>query len=329
MDQAQRGPDIRSELGEYREVVLFGDRIAYRQLGERGPVVVLLHGLGGDGRSWDRALAHLVDCAVDGGMTIVVPDLLGHGRSAKPRTDYSPGVHANVVRDLLDELGFQQATFIGHSLGGGIALQFAYQYPSRCEALVLVASGGLGGDVSGLLRAASAPGAGIILRALANRSVLPHIVRAVGGVLNRQLPILKDVEDADHVWHSMRESDTRAAFLATLRAVVDGGGQRVSALRRLTESAIPTLFIWGDRDQVIPIRHGEEAQSRVPGSELVIFPGAGHSPHRHDSARFAKVVQAFVHEVKRRRHQRVQNVGAPDEIVHERGTRSCELVDVR
>jgi pimeloyl-ACP methyl ester carboxylesterase len=142
-----------ADSGDHRRVVLFGERIAYRQVADRGPVVVLLHGLADIGHSGQSA-THLPTDGRGGAMTVIVPDLLGHGLSAKPRTDYSRGAHANVLRDLLDGLGHARVTLVGHSLGG-VALQFAYQCRRRCEALMLVASGGLGGDVAGLLRAAA------------------------------------------------------------------------------------------------------------------------------------------------------------------------------
>jgi pimeloyl-ACP methyl ester carboxylesterase len=210
---------------------------AYRQIGVRGPVVVLLHGLGDGGHSWDKLLPHLPTDGSSGALTILIPDLLGHGQSAKPRGDYSIGAHANVLRDLLDELGHDRVTLVGHSLGGGVALQFAYQYRRRCEALMLVATGGFGGDVAGLLRAAALPGSELILRLLTARHVR-RTIGAVGGAVGRtlrplRLPTLVDVDDVLRIHGSLTTAEARAAFLATLRSVIDPAGQRVSAVTRL------------------------------------------------------------------------------------------------
>jgi len=183
-------------------------------------------------------------------MTVIVPDLLGHGLSAKPRTDYSRGVHANMLRDLLDGLGHDRVTLVGHSLDG-VALRFAYQY-RRCEALMLVASGGLGCDVAGLLRAAALPGSELALRLLTGQR---HVRRTIGA-LARPLPTLGDVDDVLRIYGSLATAEARSPFLATLRAVIDPAGQRVSAMNRPpTATQIPTLFLCGSRDPIIPVRH--------------------------------------------------------------------------
>ena len=121
-----------------------------------GPLIVLIHGITGRSSQWEPAIDELED-----GHTLLAPDLLGHGESAKPRGDYSLGAYASAVRDTMVALGHDRATIVGHSLGGGIAMQFAYQFPERCERLVLVSSGGLGREVHPLLRAATLPGLGV------------------------------------------------------------------------------------------------------------------------------------------------------------------------
>jgi pimeloyl-ACP methyl ester carboxylesterase len=140
-----------------------GRQLHYVRAG-KGPPLIFLHGVLGSHRIWtdlslDLAHDHLM----------IAPDLFGHGASDKRTGDYSLGAHAATVRDLLDHLGLSKATIIGHSLGGGIAMQFAYLFPERVEALVLVASGGLGRHVNGLLRAPTLPGAEWVLPVLASR----------------------------------------------------------------------------------------------------------------------------------------------------------------
>src|SRR5205807_4432731 len=116
--------------------------------------------------------------------TVIAPELAGHGQAAKPKGDDSLGAHASGLRDLLVALGHDRATFVGHSLGGGVAMQAAYQFPERCERLVLVDSGGLGRDVSMLLRAATLPGSELVLPLLAASRLL-DAGRLAGSLLGR------------------------------------------------------------------------------------------------------------------------------------------------
>ena len=139
-----------------RVVRLHGHRLAYWVSGaepspER-PVLVLVHGIAGSATTWREVLP-----ALGQHYTVIAPDLLGHGESDKPRHDYSLGAYANLLRDLMFALGIERATIVGHSLGGGIGMQLAYQHPMRCERLVLVASGGLGQEVSWMLARSACP----------------------------------------------------------------------------------------------------------------------------------------------------------------------------
>ncbi len=266
--------------------VLHGQEIAYVETPGAGPVLLLVHGIGSSSRTWDTVLPLLEDQ----GAHLVAVDLPGHGASGKGRGDYSLGALASTLRDLLDHLGHERAVLVGHSLGGGVALQFAYQYPQRVEGLVLVASGGLGRDASVLLRAASLPGSELVIPVVAHpRSV--SAIAMVGRLLTRVrgTPALPD--DAMTTLAELGDAETRGAFLATLRSVVDVSGQRVSAVAKLTSAEhLPTLLVWGDRDTIIPVRHGRDAADRLPRSRLVTFPGAGHEPHRHDPGRFAALL---------------------------------------
>src|SRR5919204_351381 len=160
------------------ELTLHGHQVTYRTAG-RGPVLLLLHGITNSSQTWEHVAPLLGER-----FTLIAPDLLGHGESATPRGDYSLGAHATGVRDLLTALGHDRATVIGHSLGGGIAMQFAYQFPERCERLVLVSSGGLGREVHLLLRAAALPGADYVLPALTSAGLV-GVGRGVGGLLKR------------------------------------------------------------------------------------------------------------------------------------------------
>src|SRR5436309_12614953 len=151
------------------QIDLHGHRVDYRVAGE-GPAVVLIHGMVNSSRHWEEVALRLADR-----YTVVAPDLIGHGDSATPRGDYSLGAHAASIRDLLAAIGIDRATLVGHSFGGGVAMVFFYQFPQRTERLVLVSSGGLGGEVSPLLRSAALPGASALLSIVAHRRLVDGI----------------------------------------------------------------------------------------------------------------------------------------------------------
>jgi pimeloyl-ACP methyl ester carboxylesterase len=271
------------------EVALHGHRVFYRSTGS-GPVLVLVHGITSTSATWANVLPYLGDR-----FTVIAPDLMGHGASAKPRGDYSLGAYASGIRDLLAALGHDRATFVGHSLGGGVAMQLAYQFPEHCERLVLVSSGGLGRDITPLLRAASLPGSELVLPFLVNERVV-GVGRGVGRLLGRVgLRVHTDVGEVLRGHASLSDSDARAAFLHTLRTLIDYRGQRIDASDRLyLAEAIPFLVVWGERDPIIPVKHAHAVHELVPGSRLEIFPGAGHFPHLDDPLRFVRLLVDFI-----------------------------------
>jgi pimeloyl-ACP methyl ester carboxylesterase len=282
-------PRTKRSEEDIRRTTLHGHEVAYRQAGS-GPVVVLVHGITSSSATWERVMPHLADR-----FTVIAPDLAGHGESAKPRGDYSLGAHASSLRDLLLALGHERATFVGHSLGGGIAMQFSYQFPERCERLVLVDSGGLGRDVNWLLRAATLPGSELVLPFLAATRLLDAGARA-GGLLNRLgLSLGTDLEEIARGHSTLSDSATRAAFVHTLRSVVEPGGQRVDASNRLyLAEQLPFLLIWGERDSIIPVSHGHATHERMPNSRLEVFPHSGHFPQLDEPERFLEVLIEFI-----------------------------------
>jgi pimeloyl-ACP methyl ester carboxylesterase len=271
------------------QVELHGHPVTYHRMGE-GPVLVLVHGITSSSRTWEAVLPELAK-----EHTVIAPDLLGHGGSAKPRGDYSLGAYASGIRDLLAVLGVARATLVGHSLGGGIAMQFAYQFPERLERLVLVDSGGLGNEVSIWLRAATLPGAEYVLPLLFGQPT-----RTAGFALGRALGRLglkpsANVRGIAEGLESLGDGDARRAFVHTARSVIDPSGQRVDARDRLYLSeGVPTLLIWGENDPIIPVSHGRTAHELMPHSRLEVFPGAGHFPFNDDPQRFAAVLSDFV-----------------------------------
>jgi len=272
------------------EATVHGHAMRYRTAGRDGPVLVLIHGITSSSRTWEPVLD-----ALGRSHRVIAPDLLGHGESAKPRGDYSLGAYASGVRDLLAVLGHDRATVVGHSLGGGVAMQFAYQFPEWLDRLVLVSSGGLGRDVSLLLRAATLPGSELVLPLLSTPPA-----RVAGGLAGRVLErtgrrTAHDLEEMASGIASFASADSRRAFLQTARAVISPVGQRVSARDRLYLSAdVPSLVVWGDRDPIMPVRHGEAAHAEMPGSRMEVFAGAGHFPHAAEPERFARLLTDFV-----------------------------------
>jgi len=253
-------------------------------------VVLLIHGITGCAAQWDQVIPLLATR-----YTVLAPDLLGHGQSAKPRGDYSLGAYAVSVRDLLVALGHRRATVVGHSLGGGVAMQFSYEYPPFAERLVLVSSGGLGREVHPLLRAATLPGSELVLPVIATQQL--HLLgNAVAQALGRLgLRFGPDLAEMAKGYASLSDAGARMAFIHTLRAVLDIGGQRVSANDRLYLAAlVPSLIIWGDRDPLIPVTHAHVAHRELPGSQLEIFEGSGHFPQLHDPVRFAHTLIDFI-----------------------------------
>ena len=231
---------LPSEEFELKELTLHGHRVAYRSAGS-GPAIVLVHGITSTSATWERVMPYLA-----ARFTVIAPDLLGHGQSAKPRGDYSLGAYASGVRDPMVTLGHESATFVGHSLGGGVVMQLAYQFPERCERLVLVDSGGLGREVSLLLRAATLPLSEVVLPLLASARLLDS-GRAVGRVLGRLgLQAGTDIGELARGHASLADPEARAAFVHTLRTIVDPGGQRVNASDRLyLAENIPFMLVWG------------------------------------------------------------------------------------
>jgi pimeloyl-ACP methyl ester carboxylesterase len=275
------------------EVELHGHQVVYRVAGS-GPPVVLVHGMVNSSRHWREVALRLAD-----NYTVIAPDLVGHGDSATPRGDYSLGAHAAVIRDLLAALGIERATFVGHSLGGGVAMVFFWQFPERVERLALVSSGGLGRDVSPLLRGAALPGASAAIWLASHRHVTGALHRAGGALRERGSGFGVQFQAVARALQPLESRGAREAFLHTLRAVIDPRGQRVAANDRLyLLNGVPTLIVWGERDRTIPIAHGQAAHAAVPHSRFVTLPRAAHFPHLEDPDGLAAALRRFLLETE-------------------------------
>ena len=279
-------PPLQHELSD---LTIHGHRRAFVKTGS-GPVLLLLHGLGCDHTTWSPVIDTLARR-----YTVIAPDLLGHGRSDKPRADYSVGGYANGMRDLLTVLGIDKVTVAGHSFGGGVAMQFAYQFPERTERLVLVASGGLGPQVSPLIRAVSTPGFHPAMGLL----TMPGVRHAAGiglrGLSRLPSTWTRDLDEVAEIYESFRDPAARHAIRHVVKAVVDWRGQIVSmADRAYLTQEMPMAVVWGEHDRVIPLSHAEKAAQLAPGARVRVIPNAGHFPHKDHPQRFARIVHEFV-----------------------------------
>ncbi|MEY3732758.1 MAG: hypothetical protein RL347_117 [Actinomycetota bacterium] len=261
---------------ERREASLHGLRLAYAESPGTGIPVVLVHGVGSSIDSWGE----VGDSLAAAGRHLIAVDLIGHGGSSSGNGDFSLGANASAIRDLLDALEIDRVHLVGHSYGGGVSLQFTYQFPERVASLVLMSSGGLGADVHFGLRAASLPGSELVLRAAVSprvvntlhwtRSTLSRLGLRHRGVSERTLAKLQRLQDESRL----------TGFVSTVRGVIGPEGQRVQAVDRL-EGLSPehVLIIWGDADAMLPVEHGRRAHAIVRGSHFVEIADAGHHPH--------------------------------------------------
>jgi pimeloyl-ACP methyl ester carboxylesterase len=270
------------------QIELHGRHVIYRVAGS-GPPIVLIHGMLNSSSHWQTVALNLAS-----EHTVIAPDLIGHGDSAAPRGDYSLGAHAASIRDLLAAVGIDRATIVGHSLGGGVAMQFFYQFPQRVERLVLISSGGLGRDVSPLLRTAALPGVSALLSAIRPR--LLDTLRQTGHRLSeRGAGSGVYLQAIARALAPLENQDARAAFLHTLRSVIDVHGQRVSATDRLyLLASMPTLIVWGERDHTIPLEHGRAAHEAIPHSRFATLPAAAHFPHLEDADGLSALLREFI-----------------------------------
>ncbi|NKR69537.1 alpha/beta fold hydrolase [Prescottella equi] len=283
--------------GELESVVLHGDVLRFVDVGS-GPPVVLVHGLLGSHESWGPQISQL-----SRKYRVVAPDLFGHGASDKPAGDYSLSSHAATLRDLVEHLGIPSASFVGHSLGGGIVMQLTYLFPERVDRLCLVGSGGLGTEVSLLLKAATLPGSELVLPVLASdwvRRNTEGVLAQMGRHLGRFGFPAQPSRSAAETWRTFKtvsDRATRDAFLASARAVVGPRGQTVSAEQHFPRfESLPSLLVWGGKDRMIPAAHADNLRRVVPGSRVEIFPRAGHFPQLDEPELFFRALDRFLEE---------------------------------
>ncbi|MFT4189524.1 MAG: alpha/beta fold hydrolase [Aeromicrobium sp.] len=273
---------------ELQYVVVHGYRRAYRRLGS-GPALLLIHGLACDSSTWDDVVEPLAEH-----FTVIAPDLLGHGDSDKPQGDYSVGGYANGMRDLLTVLGVDRVTIVGHSFGGGVAMQFAYQFPERTERVVLVSSGGLGPEVTPVIRMLTLPGAGAALAVATARPWRPLVAASMRAIASPRLKATRDLGEVSRIYESFAEPRTRAAVRRLTTHVIDWRGQYVTMTdRTYLAELMPVMVVWGRDDMVIPVEHALNARD-ASLSDVRVFEDSGHFPHKDHPALFARQIIDFV-----------------------------------
>lgn len=274
---------------EVQYLTIHGHSRAFVMAGQ-GPALLLLHGLGCDHTTWEPVLAAL---ARD--YTVIAPDLLGHGCSAKPRADYSLGGYANGMRDLLTVLGIDKVTVVGHSFGGGVAMQFAYQFPERTERMVLVAPGGLGPEVTPAIRAITLPGFHQAMSVVTLPGLRQLTTTGLRALASSGLNHARDLDEVAAMVDSFKDPRARRAIRHVVSAVVDWRGQIVTMADRayLTET-MPMCVVWGADDCVIPVRHAQIAAGLAPGSTVEVIADAGHFPHKDHPERFVDILKDFI-----------------------------------
>ena len=275
-------------------VTIGGRTVAYTSAGAGKPLL-LVHGLGGTRQTWNGIVDALAETH-----HVIAPDLPGHGDSDPPAGDFSLGAFAVVLRDLLISLDFRSATIIGHSLGGGIAMQFGYQFPERTDRLVLISSGGLGPQVSPMLRAATLPGAETVVAVLARspeavtRRFLSFASRVMPGSLARP-----DIGPVAEDLHRLTDAGQRRTFVRTASNVIDWRGQSISAIGSLAQlTDLPILLAWGTDDRTIPPHHHRAVSLMLTCPRLLEIPGAGHYPHISAPDQLVPALRDFLETTK-------------------------------
>ncbi|QGG40970.1 alpha/beta fold hydrolase [Aeromicrobium yanjiei] len=274
-------------IEDVQHVVVHGHRRAYRMCGS-GPALLLVHGLACDSSTWLEVMPTLAER-----FTVIAPDLLGHGQSDKPDADYSLGGYANGMRDLLTVLGIDKVTVVGHSFGGGVAMQFAYQFPDRTERVVLVATGGLGREVTPLIRFLTVPGSGLAIGAATSSPLRPVVSAAMRTLARLPVRATRDLGEVATIYEALADPAQRRAVQRVTSHVLNWHGQSVTMTdRSYLARLMPVLVIWGRDDVVIPASHADLAPTQV--SDVHVLEDSGHFPHKDHPEKVARLVTEFV-----------------------------------
>lgn len=278
-------------IGERHETAVLGTTIAWGGMGN-GPPLVLLHGLQDSHRTWRRTAPHLA-----ARFRVLMPDLAWHGWSGRPDAPYTLAWHAGMIAAWMEAVGVPTAHVCGHSYGGGIAQWMVLEQRKRIDRLALVSSGGLGRDVALGMRLAAFPFLGRLLTPVAMRHIVPVVLKLTPGTFGDMEP-----EEQEMFVRWTRIPGTDRAFRRSLEGVIGFFGQRVRTAQHAGEvTDMPTTAIfWGEKDPIIPVRHGREAVQRSVGIGLTVYKGCGHYPHLDNPEEFARDLMSFLADPRRR-----------------------------
>lgn len=261
----------------------------YWALGDKGTPVILIHGLGASADIWMYNVEALARQH-----RVYVPDLIGFGRSDKPGPSFSPFNYAPFLDDFMNLLKIERVSLVGQSLGGGIALHYALQFPQKMKKLVLVGSAGLGKEVIWTLRLMSLPLVGELFSYPSRKGIEIFFKLAVR---NRAL-ITRDFVEL--YYDIFSRPGFQKFLLMMLRQIVDIHGAREEILdpimNNLSKIAQPVLIIWGEKDGVLPIKHGYLGKEKLPNAKLKVMEGCGHIPFFEKSDEFNELVLKFLSE---------------------------------
>lgn len=263
---------------------VLGTTIFHEERGTGRPLL-LLHGLNDTHRTWRPVLQRLASTR-----RVLVPDLPGCGLSARPDSSYSLDWQARVIDAWLTAMHLDDVDVAGHSYGGGVALQMLLLHRTRIRRLALVASGGLGREVTYQLRLAS-------LSRIVERFGQPFMA-PLGARAHRVAGGVVDAEEERWLRVVNGRSGTARAFARTIRDVIGWHGQKRHFLDRAheIEQFPPIRLFWGTHDPVIPHAQAVATLQVLRGATLTTLPACGHFPHREHPATFASELDAFLEQ---------------------------------
>jgi pimeloyl-ACP methyl ester carboxylesterase len=275
-------------LTRSRHVLTIGScDLHWEEMGPTGPAdarpLVLLHGLSDSGRTWNRVADRLAHKR-----RVIMPDLPGHGRSSRPDASYDVDFYARIMGGFVDALGLDELDLVGHSLGGGVAQRLLLEPVGRVRRLALVASGGLGREVAWFLRVAAVTGALERIGQPFMHSGTRLGMRMLGGEFKK--------DDRRHLGKMNERAGSARALSRTLGSNVGLRGQRQTFLERAHEldELPPMAIFWGERDNIIPVKHAEHVLEHLEDVTIRRFERAGHYPHREAAHEFVPALLRFL-----------------------------------
>jgi 4,5:9,10-diseco-3-hydroxy-5,9,17-trioxoandrosta-1(10),2-diene-4-oate hydrolase len=262
-------------------------RTRYWTLGDEGPPLVLIHGIGASVESWAETIHALAETH-----RVYALDLVGFGHSDKPSAPYTLSFLAQFVADFMESQDIRRASVIGHSLGGGVALKLALEHAEKVDKLVLVSSAGLGREGHVFFKLGSLPLVGEVLTRPSRERTAQFLEEMFYD------PEMVTDELVDLNYDLMCRPGAQKAYLAALRSIATVFGARKTVIRsivdNLDEVTAPTLVVWGEQDAMLPVSHAHVAAEAIPDARLHVFQGCGHCAPMEKAEAFNALVSDFL-----------------------------------